>query len=124
MSFLTQRQINKHAFSGGRDSAEEQREFGANLDVDVSWQYLTFVEDDDERLAQIGQVRGSTHLNSLRKLAHFKQDYSSGKKLTGELKKILIEKLVTLVERHQRARARVTEDVVDAFLTVRPLNFN
>ena len=61
MRFLPQRQINKHAFSGGRDSAEEQREFGANLDVDVSWQYLTFVEDDDERLAQIGQVRGGRH---------------------------------------------------------------
>ena len=30
--------INKHAFSGGRDTAEEQRKFGGNPDIDVSFQ--------------------------------------------------------------------------------------
>jgi hypothetical protein len=26
-------QVNKYAFSGGRDTAEEQRKFGANIEV-------------------------------------------------------------------------------------------
>jgi tryptophanyl-tRNA synthetase len=37
-----QSKMNKYAFSGGRDTAEEQREKGANPDVDVSYQYLRF----------------------------------------------------------------------------------
>lgn len=40
--------INKYAFSGGQVSAEEQREKGGNPEVDVSYQYLEFMMDDDE----------------------------------------------------------------------------
>ena len=29
--------VNKYAFSGGRDTVEEHRRLGGNLDVDVSW---------------------------------------------------------------------------------------
>jgi tryptophanyl-tRNA synthetase len=29
-----------HAFSGGQDTAELQRKLGANIDIDVSYQYL------------------------------------------------------------------------------------
>jgi len=46
--------INKHAFSGGHETAKEQREKGANLDVDVSYQWLTFFLHDDKKLAKIG----------------------------------------------------------------------
>jgi hypothetical protein len=34
--------VNKYAFSGGRTTVEEHREFGADLEVDVSWKYLNF----------------------------------------------------------------------------------
>lgn len=34
------KKINKHAFSGGGKTEEEQRASGANLDVDVSYQRL------------------------------------------------------------------------------------
>jgi len=50
-------QINKYAFSGGGATVEEHKEKGGNCDVDVSYQYLTFFLDDDERLAQIKKVR-------------------------------------------------------------------
>ncbi len=40
--------VNKHAFSGGRETAEEQRELGGNPDVDVAYQYLQFFMEDDE----------------------------------------------------------------------------
>lgn len=96
--------INKYAFSGGQDTLEEQREKGANLDVDVSWKYLNFFMEDEEKLAEIGEA------------------YSSGKMLTGEIKAILIDVLADMVERHQRARALVTDEIVDAFLARRPLS--
>ena len=50
-------QINKYAFSGGGASVEEHREKGGNCDIDISFQYLTFFLEDDERLAQIREVR-------------------------------------------------------------------
>uniref|UniRef100_A0A3Q2KTL8 Tryptophan--tRNA ligase, cytoplasmic n=1 Tax=Equus caballus TaxID=9796 RepID=A0A3Q2KTL8_HORSE len=48
--------VNKHAFSGGRDTVEEHRQFGGNCDVDVSFMYLTFFLEDDDRLEQIRKV--------------------------------------------------------------------
>lgn len=67
--------VNKYAFSGGRQTVEEHREFGADLDIDVSYQWLTFFLEDDEKLEEI------------------KQKYSKGEMLTGEVKKILIDTL-------------------------------
>lgn len=49
--------INRHGFSGGRETEEEHRRLGGNPDVDVSYQYLSFFLEDDEELAQIGEVR-------------------------------------------------------------------
>lgn len=48
--------INKHAFSGGGATLEEQREKGANLAVDVAYEWLRYFLDDDDRLEQIGIV--------------------------------------------------------------------
>lgn len=48
--------MNKHAFSGGRDTIEEHREKGGDITVDISYQYLTFFMEDDERLQQIKEV--------------------------------------------------------------------
>jgi tryptophanyl-tRNA synthetase len=44
------------AFSGGQETAELHRKLGANLDIDVPYQYLTFFMEDDEKLAEIGKV--------------------------------------------------------------------
>ena len=48
-----EQKINKYAFSGGCDTKEEHEKHGGNTDVDVSYQYLTFFMEDDERLAEI-----------------------------------------------------------------------
>jgi len=97
--------VNLHAFSGGGNTLAEHREKGANLEVDVPYQYLTYFLEDDERLAQI------------------RAEYGSGKMLTGEIKKELADVLIELTGRHQIARRNVTEDIVDAFMTPRPLFF-
>ena len=41
--------------------------------------------------------------------------------LTGEVKQRLVAVLSELVARHQRARALVTEEMVDVFMAARPL---
>ncbi|KVH98780.1 Aminoacyl-tRNA synthetase, class Ic [Cynara cardunculus var. scolymus] len=95
--------VNKYAFSGGQDSVENHRKYGANLEVDIPFKYLSFfLEDDDE-------------------LEHIRKEYGSGRMLTGEVKKRLIEVLTEIVERHRAARAAVTDEMVDAFMAVRPL---
>ncbi|XP_052767278.1 tryptophan--tRNA ligase, cytoplasmic-like [Mya arenaria] len=97
--------VNKYAFSGGGATVEEHKEKGGNCDVDVSYQYLTFFLEDDERLAQI------------------KKDYTSGELLTGYLKKELIEILQKIVTQHRENRLKVTDDIVKQFMTPRKLNF-
>ncbi|MCJ8737149.1 hypothetical protein PDJAM_G00020380 [Pangasius djambal] len=98
--------INKHAFSGGKDTIEEHRKYGGNPDVDVSFMYLTFFLEDDEQLEKI------------------RQDYTSGALLTGELKKRLIETLQPMIAAHQERRKQVTDDLVKQFMTPRKLDFN
>ena len=49
-------QINKYAFSGGGATIEEHRAKGGNCDVDVSFQYLRFFLEDDDKLEQIRKV--------------------------------------------------------------------
>ncbi|XP_036397987.1 tryptophan--tRNA ligase, cytoplasmic [Megalops cyprinoides] len=98
--------INKHAFSGGKDTIEEHRKYGGNTEVDVSFMYLTFFLEDDEQLEKI------------------RQDYSSGALLTGELKKHLIETLQPMITSHQERRKQVTDEIVQQFMTPRRLDFN
>lgn len=98
--------VNKHAFSGGQSTVEEHRQLGGNCDVDISYQYLQFFLEDDEKLEQI------------------KKDYTSGALLTGELKKILIDILTPIVTTHQERRAKITSEVLKQYMTPRKLNFN
>lgn len=41
---------------------EEHKEKGGNCDVDVSFQYLTFFMEDDDRLEEIRKVRKRNHI--------------------------------------------------------------
>ncbi|EDO33139.1 predicted protein [Nematostella vectensis] len=99
------KKINKYAFSGGRDTVEEHRELGGDIKVDIPYQYLSFFLEDDEKLQQI------------------KEDYSSGKMLSGEIKKELIQVIQPLVAEHQERRKNVTADVIRQFSTPRKLEF-
>ena len=51
--------INRHGFSGGRETEEEHRRLGGDPDVDVSYQYLSFFLEDDEELQKLYDVRNS-----------------------------------------------------------------
>lgn len=54
--------INKHGFSGGRETEAEHRRLGGDPDVDVSYQYLTFFLEDDEELEKLRKVSMSPRL--------------------------------------------------------------
>jgi tryptophanyl-tRNA synthetase len=94
---VVRQKINKYAFSGGQATVEEQRRSGGNPDVDVSYRWLTFFEEDD------------------RKLKAVYEDYKSGKMLSGELKAILIEKINAFLGEHQKRRENARKEI-DKFM--------
>lgn len=51
------------------------------------------------------------------------QDYTSGKMLTGELKKELITCLQKIVAEHIERRKKVTPQDIKDFMEIRPLKF-
>ncbi|XP_012163777.3 tryptophan--tRNA ligase, cytoplasmic [Bombus affinis] len=97
--------INKHAFSGGQATIEEHRQLGGNCDIDISYQWLRFFLEDDEKLEQL------------------RKGYTSGEILTGELKKELIEVLQPLVAAHQEAKNKLTDEIVKQYMIPRDLGF-
>jgi tryptophanyl-tRNA synthetase len=89
----------KHfAFSGGQDTKALHEKIGGNLDVDVSYQYLRHILEDDDYLDQIGEA------------------FASGKMMSADMKRICTDELTRLVTDHQRRLANVTDDVVRHFM--------
>ena len=77
----------KSSFSGGQATVEEHRAKGGNPDVDVAYQYLRyFFEEDDSKLEKI------------------REDYVSGKLLTGEIKAMCIEKASEWMKNHHELK--------------------
>ncbi|CAO4382502.1 unnamed protein product [Caenorhabditis nigoni] len=97
--------INKYAFSGGQQTLEEHRAKGGNCDVDISYQFLRFFLDDDEKLEEI------------------RVKYTKGELLSGELKALAIEEVQKIVGVMAERRKTVTDATVDEFTKIRPLAF-
>jgi tryptophanyl-tRNA synthetase len=97
--------INKHAFSGGRETLEEHREKGGNPDIDVAYTYLSYFLEDDAELARL------------------ETGYRAGDITTGEMKKRCIEELQKFITGFQERRKLVDDDVMDVFMTPRKLVF-
>lgn len=100
--------IMKYAFSGGQQTAAKQKELGANLDKDVSYQWLRFFLDDDDLLEKIGREYGSGE-----------GDFWN----TGSVKKRLIVELQRIVNEHQERRAKISDEEVAEWMHVRELEF-
>jgi tryptophanyl-tRNA synthetase len=101
-----EQKIKAHAFSGGQETKNLQEELGANLEVDVSYQWLRFFMEDDEELERIGKEYGSGS-----------GEYWS----TGKVKGRLIEVLQELVAGHQERRARISDDEVRKWMEQRSI---
>ncbi|KAH8069149.1 hypothetical protein JL720_12056 [Aureococcus anophagefferens] len=117
-----ERKIMTHAFSGGRErggkrviqvrfnmsreTAKLQRELGADLEVDVAFQWLKFFLEDDGELASIEAQYGSGS-----------GDYWN----TAAVKKRLVVELQGLVKDHQAKRDVLTDADVASWMAVREL---
>ena len=77
----------KSSFSGGQPTVEEHRKKGGNPDIDVAYQYLRyFFEENDNELEKI------------------REEYVSGKLLTGEIKSICVEKAESWMKEHHELK--------------------
>lgn len=88
--------INKHGFSGGKETEEEHRRLGGDTEVDVAYQYLTFFLEDDEELENLGKVRSWTRCR-LTPSNFAMKEYRAGTLLTGQLKARCIQELQRFV---------------------------
>lgn len=93
--------INKYAFSGGRATTEEHKKLGGNIELDVSFQYLKYLfEEDDNKLKEI------------------EKNYKSGKMLTGELKEYTIKKINEFLAKHQERRKHAKKSISQYMLKI------
>lgn len=84
------RKIMKYAFSGGQPTIEEHRKYGGNPWIDVSFLFLYyFFEEDDKKIEEI------------------RENYQSGKMLTGELKRYASQKISEFLQEFQRKRKEI-----------------
>ena len=84
---IVKKKIMKYAFSGGQVSIDEHRRLGGNPDIDMAYQWLSILfEEDDEKLKQIYD------------------DYKSGKLLTGGIKQILVDKINVFLCEHRKKK--------------------
>lgn len=90
--------IKKHAFSGGRETLEQHKKLGADLDVDIAYQYCRFFLEDDAELERIRKA------------------YGSGEMMTSEVKAKCIEAVQKFVGEFQRKRNMVTDEMVEVFM--------
>ena len=97
--------INRHAFSGGRESLEEHRKHGGNPDVDVAYTYLSYFLEDDAELEDLATK------------------YRSGEMLTGEMKARCISELQKFVGAFQESRSKVTHEVMREFTKPRKMEY-
>lgn len=74
------RKLMKYAFSGGRDTAEEQRKFGANPDIDFAFNVFRLLEQNP---SVVGKVY---------------EEYKTGKILSGEMKAMTADRISDLLE--------------------------
>ena len=90
----------------GRETAKLQRELGADLEVDVAFQWLKFFLEDDDELASIEAQYGSGS-----------GDYWN----TAAVKKRLVVELQGLVKDHQAKRNVLSDADVASWMAVREL---
>lgn len=89
--------INKNAFSGGKQTKKEHQELGADLSVDVPYQYLLHFLDDDSKLEEIAIK------------------YRNGEMMTSEIKKITAEVCWDYIEKHQKRVSGLSDEYIDSF---------
>ena len=91
------RKLMKYAFSGGKDTAEEQRKYGANPEIDFSFNVYRLLEPDPSKVSRVHE------------------EYRTGQMLSGEMKEMAAGMISDFLENLVSKRPDV-ESNFDAFL--------
>ncbi len=89
------KKLMKYAFSGGRDTAEEQRKYGANPNIDFSFNVFRLLENDPSVVSRIYE------------------EYRSGQLLSGEMKAMTADRISNLLEELRVNREKVKDSIAD-----------
>ncbi len=89
------KKLMKYAFSGGRDTIEEQRKYGGNPDIDFSFNVYNLIENDTKKVERVYE------------------DYKSGKMLSGEMKTVAADSINEFLSRLKTNREAVKDHVQD-----------
>ncbi len=89
------KKLMKYAFSGGRDTAEEQRKYGANPDIDFSFNVFRLLENDPSVVSRIYE------------------EYRTGQLLSGEMKAMTADRISNLLEELSVNREKVKDSIGD-----------
>lgn len=100
--------ITKFAFSGSRGSGslEDHRKLGGDVESDIPCRYLKYFEYDDAKYQAICD------------------GFASGEISCSETKKILIEKLIEVIAKHQNCKSLVTDEIVSKFYEHRSMDLS
>lgn len=77
---VVRKKLMKYAFSGGKDTAEEQRKYGADPDIDFAFNIYRILETDTAKVDEIYSK------------------YSKGELLSGEMKQISADRISSFLE--------------------------
>ncbi|ADM12538.1 tryptophanyl-tRNA synthetase [Encephalitozoon intestinalis ATCC 50506] len=94
------KKITVHAYSGGRETLEEHREKGGNIDVDVPFEYLRYFLDDDQELER------------------YRLGYIKGEITSREMKEKCISIVQEFVLRYQESRKKITDEDLKVFMDI------
>jgi len=97
------RKFNRLALSGGQDTAELQRTYGADLSRDMAYQYLRYFHPNDTWISTVGEM------------------YAKGDLLTGEVKIFAIKYFNELLASFQQERKKVSDRDVAEFMALRSI---
>ena len=94
------KKIMKHSLSGSRGSGslEDHKKLGGNVDVDISCQYLKFLEGDEDKLNE------------------FIEKFGKGEISCGEIKQILFEKLNEMFNKiRDNKEKNINKELIESF---------
>ncbi len=87
------KKLMKYAFSGGRETAEEQRKYGANPDIDFAFNIYRMLEHNQNKVEEIYSK------------------YKGGEILSGEMKQLAADTISAFLETLKPAREQVEKNL-------------
>ena len=96
---VVRKKLMKYAFSGGRETAEEQRKYGANPDIDFAFNIYRMLEHDQKKVGDIYS------------------GYKNGEILSGEMKQLAADTISAFLETLKPVREQAERNLSEYMFT-------